>query len=214
MLNNIFKVEQFQHFFEGKELDLELYEKNNFQEFSEKFGSKEFQVGMSIWHQIVSRKLENVNPFALAKFIESRPVSLCLEINEIVGKDVINDILFFYGTVNDPQLDFNDFAEILLILTNNNELLIGDVAFSNPYQKIQNPKYTYQEYEGLGFLDNFMSSIEDYCNQKEIKRIFLTAADLDLIPLFEKYGYKVQEDPLSQYTLSVGASIPMYKLLD
>lgn len=214
MLANLFQIEQFQEFFNDKELILEKYGKNEFQEFCEKFRSKEFQVGLAIWHQIASRQLENVNPFAIANFISSPPVSLCVEINKIVGKEVINDILYFYGRVNDSSLEFNDFAEILLIVTSNNELLIGDIAFSNPYQRIVKPRYTYQGFKGLGFLDEFMSIVENYCNEHGIRRCFLTAAALDLVPLFEKYGYKVQEDPMSQFALRSGASIPMYKLFD
>ncbi|WP_336034739.1 hypothetical protein [Acinetobacter bereziniae] len=214
MLANLFQIEQFQEFFNDKELILEKYGKNEFQEFCEKFRSKEFQVGLSIWHQIASRQLENVNPYAIANFISSSPVSLCEEINKIVGKEVINDILYFYGRVNDSSLEFNDFAEILLIVTSNNELLIGDIAFSNPYQRIVNPRYIYQEFKGLGFLGEFMDIVENYCNEQGIRRCFLTAAALDLVPLFEKYGYKVQEDPMSQFALKSGASIPMYKLFD
>ncbi|WP_336951209.1 hypothetical protein [Acinetobacter sp. AS167] len=214
MLANLFQIKQFQEFFNDKELILEKYGKNEFQEFCEKFRSKEFQVGLSIWHQIASRQLENVNPYAIANFISSPPVSLCEEINKIVGKEVINDILYFYGRVNDSSLEFNDFAEILLIVTSNNELLIGDIAFSNPYQRIVNPRYIYQEFKGLGFLGEFMGIVENYCNEQGIRRCFLTAAALDLVPLFEKYGYKVQEDPMSQFALKSGASIPMYKLFD
>lgn len=214
MLEELFTVEQFQKYFIGNQLIEEKYGLQNFNEFYKKFQSKEFQTGLSIWHQIASRKLENVSPYAIAEYISNPPDSLILEINKIINKGLIKDMLFFYGQIDDPSLEFKDFAEILLIVTFNDELLIGDVAFSNPYHPISNPKYIYQTHKGFGYLEEFMEIIDKYCKDHGLKRCFLTAADLDLVLLFEKYGFRVQEDPMSQFALNSGASIPMYKLIE
>jgi hypothetical protein len=109
----------------------------------------------------------------------------------------------------------NECCQICLAHTYPNDIVLSDVTFKNPYKPIpeENQRYCYTSYEGLSLLPVLMQHLKEYSIETDIDRILLTAAALDLVSLFSKYGFEVDGSPIAQMALKAGFGIPMHLLL-
>ncbi len=131
------------------------------------------------------------------------------------GIRVLSDIAYTIAEVEDIQLEKKCAAEVLLAVIYPNVLRISDVTFCNPYQEIfeKERRYRFQYYKGLGLFPELLVNCESYCQEHAIHEITLCAAYIDLVPFFEKHGFRVDDTPAGKIAVEVKEGIPMTKVL-
>ena len=173
-----------------------------------------FELGAVIWDKYMQTS-PSTDPMQLASHFQISDPYLYKEVSRILGTEIISDIVYSTAEITDGSVDYTVFSELLIAVIYPDILHISDVEFSNPYKPIPEDKrkYTFQYFEGLGLLGELIDNCIEYCKLNDLSRICLTAAHIDLVPLFEKYGFKVDDTPSGRRGMTYGLSIPMTKPL-
>jgi predicted GNAT family N-acyltransferase len=183
-------------------------------EIVKKKGSCMFELGGGIWDKYV-QATPSIDPMFLAQHFQDGNPYLYKEASKVIGAEAIKDIVYTYTEVNDPNASYSNFSELLIAVLHPNILHISDVEFSNPNEPIpeKDRKYTFQIFKGLGLFGQLITNCIEFCKQGNIDRICLTAADIDLVPLFQHYGFTVDDTETGRHGTAHGGSIPMTKLV-
>lgn len=172
------------------------------------------EIGGGAWDRYVQQH-PDCDPQALAPFFQENSPNIYLAMERHTGLKVLSDISFTTAEVLDETLEEKQCAELLLAVTWPNVLRISDVTFVNPYQPIPESerKYRFQDFKGLGLFPELMDNCQQYCADKRIPEITLSAAYIDLVPFFESYGFSVEDTPAGIASMKFGVGIPMHKVL-
>jgi hypothetical protein len=116
-------------------------------------------------------------------------------VQAVIGAPIIRDLLFSRCTIDDPALDDTVVAYLLLARVYPNDVHIADMSFANPYKPItpERRRYKFQKYKGLHLSGIVLSRIEKYASDHECNYLTLNAATEDLVPLFSKFGFTVED---------------------
>lgn len=214
LLKDILPISYIENKFD-KPITSDIYDLSRISELATNDPQALLQVGLCVWHQIVYRNLFNVNPRAMAKYIDNQNPMLYKAIEEHIKATILYDLYCMHLAVDDIQLDYNQCCEMCLAYTYPNDIVLADVTFINPYKPIPEEKrrYSCTHFEGLSLLPALMDRLKDYAKEHSIDKIILTAAHADLIPLFKKYGFVVDESEIAKFALRVKACIPMELVL-
>ncbi len=167
-----------------------------------------FQIGISAWDRFCNAN-PNQDKFIFGKECQTNNPLLYKKVSRHINGNVIKDILYVHGEVQDPELDYKDTVELILAHSYPNILMIVDVMLVNPYKPVTPQKYSFQEYRGLGLFAELLENAIQYCKKEGIEEIYLTAADIPLKNHFEKYGFVVHDTWMGKAALEVGKGIPM-----
>ena len=195
-----------------------FYELNldNIDEIVKKKESSMFELGGVIWDKYI-QVTSGVDPMSLAQYFQNGDPYLFREASKIIGHETIENIVYNYAEITDMGVGVNNlkFSELLIAIIHPKILHISDVEFSNPHEPIleEDRKYTFQNFKGLGAFELLITNCIEFSKQEYINRICLTAANIDLVPLFEKYGFTVDDTPTGRHGMSQGSSIPMTKIV-
>lgn len=172
------------------------------------------EIGGSAWDKYVQSN-PNSDPQALAEYFQRNDPKLYLAMERHTGLKVLKEISYTVAEVVDESLEDCCAAELLLAVSYPGVLRISDVTFCNLYQKIPQDqrKYRFQYYKGLGLFPELMKNCEKYCVEHGIKEITLAAAYIDLMPLFEQYGFAIEDTPAGRAFLEFKEGIPMVKVV-
>lgn len=173
-----------------------------------------FELGGTIWDKYI-QVTPNEDPMILAAHFQNLNPYLFEEASKIIGEKTIQDISYTYAEVNDPAVEHRIFSQLLIAVLFRGILHISDVDFSHPLHEIpdQDRKYTFQSHKGLGLFGDLMSNCIAFCEKEGLNKICLTAASINLVQFFEKYGFLVDDTPTGRFGMAHGGSIPMSKLL-
>ncbi len=116
-------------------------------------------------------------------------------VQALIGQPILRNLAFSRCTVDDPELDERLVAYLLVAHVYPNDLHIADMNFMNPYMPIrpERRRFKSQRYKGLHLLSNVLARAEAYAAQHGCEYVTLTAADDDLVPLFSKFGFVVED---------------------
>ncbi|MGY2173936.1 MULTISPECIES: hypothetical protein [Pseudomonas] len=169
------------------------------------------QMGMSVWHQIVTRSLYKVDPQEMGSHMGDPLLYKMIE--KKLKQPILKDILAVLIDVSDESLDDTACAQVIVAWTYPNDLILLDVNFQDPHQVIpkNKRKYQHQTHKGLGLIDSFMTALEVKAKELNCDHILLVAADKDLVPLFKRYGFDLDGSQASKIAYQMGFSIPMSK---
>lgn len=170
-------------------------------------------ISLNIWNRIVQNKLKKVNPKAVAEYVDNRDPKIHLKISEIIKEPIIKDIIYSLGTVKDSKIKEKTVSQITIAHVFPNDLHLADVLFQNPYIPISKSdrKYRLQDFKGLGLLSTLIEKIEQHAKALSCDYITLTASNSELVPLFSKYGFTVEDNSQAKLATRVGLTIPMEK---
>lgn len=199
-----------------KDVSLDEHDLSTIDEVAAKDPGPVLQIGLCIWHQIVTRDLFEVNPAAMARYVDDQDPVLYKKIEQFLGIQAISDFYYANLRVWDERLKEDDeCCQICLAHTYPNDIVLADVMFQNPYKPIprEEQRYRYTSHEGLSLMPVFMKRLRKYSVRSDVDRILLTAAAGDLVPLFRKYGFEPDGSPLAKAGLEIGVGIPMQLLL-
>jgi len=167
-----------------------------------------FQIGIAAWDRFCNAN-PNQDKFIFGKECQTNNPLLYKKVSRHIKENVIKDILYVHGEVQDPELDDKETVELILAHSYPNILMIVDVMLVNPYEPITPQKYDFQEYRGLGLFTEILENSIQYCKKESIEEIYLTAADIPLKNHFEKYGFVVHDTWMGKAAIEVGQGIPM-----
>jgi hypothetical protein len=152
----------------------------------------------TVWQRHV-RKNPSTGPDAVREYVQQHGGSFLDAAGAVIGQPIIRDISFSRCTVEDPALDDNLVAYLLVAHVFPNDVHIADVTLVNPYKPIppKRRKHKFRKYKGLGLLGTVLLRTEDYALANGCDYITLTAAADDLVPLFGKFGFAVEGDEVA-----------------
>jgi hypothetical protein len=165
-------------------------------------------MGLSIWDQIFSRGRDNVQQDAIAACVDDQDPLLCQRIRNIIGKPVIFDIHYALATLV-VDGENRTVAETLIAHVYPNEIHVGDIEFSNPYNPIpaSERQFEHTHYRGLGLLGNFIERVNTAAKSLGCDRITLTAASRDQLPLFQRHGFTFADTLAGRFGATQGMHI-------
>lgn len=191
-----------------KDVFIFRYGFKNLNEIIKEKSDSVFQTGARSWDRFVHMN-QFPNPRILLKHFEGQNPLIYKEVAGIVGAECLHDIAYIKAVIDDGTLTETKSAELLIANIYPGELHIADIQLLNPYVPINPQKHAFQPFKGLGLMSLVVDKCKEYCAQHEINIISLIAAEKSLIPVFERFGFKVEDSPTAQIGLQFGQSIPM-----
>lgn len=167
-------------------------------------------LAFNVWNRIVHDPKHSANPMALKPYISfprgmnSRPEidpKIVEGIESETGEEVVRDISYSRCVILDePTIDSEPIAELMVAHVYPNDLHIADVHFRNPYKPIPavERKHHYRKFRGFGLLGKVMADIESYAIRHGFDYLTLTAAHDDLLPLFASYGFVIESNEMGK----------------
>ena len=149
----------------------------------------------TVW-QRYERQHPETNSGAVRDYIRQHGGSFLDATQAIIGAPIIRDLSFSRCTVDDPDLDERLAAYLLVARVYPNELHIADMNFVNPYKPIspERRRFKFQRYKGLHLLSTVLARAERYAALHECDYLTLNAVTDDLVPLFGKFGFVVEDN--------------------
>jgi hypothetical protein len=167
-------------------------------------------MALNVWSRINMRKLEPVEPQAIAQHIMANDPKLFRKIEKKIQKKVIHDAFWTQAMIfNDQFPDGFKVAEYLVAQVYPNDLLLGDVYFQNPLSPIPDNPYRFTAFWGFALLPRVIDNLVGVAKERKCDFMTLTAAAADLIPLFQRFGYVVEDNIMARMGLANGMTIPM-----
>ncbi|GGQ01491.1 hypothetical protein [Shewanella ulleungensis] len=213
-LNEIFPQELVQAKAGIDDITFHQFDGDNIDDIVKMKESCMFELGGTIWDKHI-QVTPNENPMKLGPHFQTGNPYLFKEASKIIGEDTIKDISYTYAETKNPSIDHSQFSQLLIAVLHQNILHISDIEFANPLQEIpeKERKFTFQSHKGLGLFGDLIANCITFCKQESLNKICLTAADIDLVPFFEKHGFLVDDSPTGRMGMAHGGSIPMSKVL-
>lgn len=169
-----------------------------------------YELGLTVWtHHLEIEPRTDAR--ALAEYVDGGDPRLVARIADQLGRQVLFDIQYTIGRVQDDQLDYNVVAEILAAFVYPGYLHISDVEFSNPYEPIPkvNREYRFQKYAGLKMFGTLLDRTLEIGRNVGASQLSLTAASPDLVTFFRRFGFEVEDNAAGRYGLEHGLGVPM-----
>ncbi|MEZ9233188.1 hypothetical protein AB4259_19125 [Vibrio amylolyticus] len=170
------------------------------------------EIGGNAWMHYIESGAK-VNPRKLSEHFDSGNPFLFKEVEKVMKKKVLQDVMLVHANLQDPELDNQTCGQLLLARVYPNNLHISDVEFSNPYEPVfgSNRKHPFHEYRSLGLFSILLKNIIAYGKKHKISIITLSAASDHQIKYFESHGFSIEDNNFAKEALEHGMSIPMVR---
>jgi len=160
---------------------------------------------MNVWNRIVQYKLKPVNPGAIGPWVDAKDPKIFKQIERLIGQPVLTDAAYYSANLADREV-----AKILLFRVFPNSLHLADVFFRNPAAPLPPAqRRTYRIHKGLGLLPTVFARMRAYAAEQGIEFLTLTAAAGDLVPLFRKHGFEIEDNDVARFCATTDQCIPM-----
>ncbi|WP_442782689.1 hypothetical protein [Collimonas fungivorans] len=167
-------------------------------------------IGGNVWSRIVHNKWVDVDPTQLADYFDRVDPKLHRAISKVIGEDVIRDIYYARAFKGVPR-KANLVMEILLADVYNSDLQLGDITFCNPDKPIARAerRFPHQTHHGLGLLSTLVDNMNQYALSRQYRQLTLTAASLEIVSVFSRHGFEVEDSKMGRLAMRLGGGIPM-----
>jgi hypothetical protein len=168
------------------------------------------EIGGNAWMHYIESGAK-VDPRKLSDHFDKGNPFLFREVEKVLKRKVIQDIMLVHAKVQDPELDHKICGQLLLARVYPNNLHISDVEFSNPYKPVTegDKKYHFHEYRSLGLFVILLKNIIAYGKLNRIAKITLSAASDHQIKYFKSHGFSIESNSFAKDAIEHGMSIPM-----
>lgn len=209
MLKDIVPLPQLRERF-GDDLTVEMFDREKLSKIIKDKPLGMHALGGNIWNRIVTREWNDVDPMQLRAYFQRQDPKLHSAISRVIGENAIRDILMVRAWKGVPR-KANLVMELMVADVYRNELHLGDVTFCDPERPIAPADRTYklQSHKGLGLLGVLIDNMDAYARARGYEYLTLTAAYADLVPLFQRHGFAVEDTMAGRIGLEAGKSIPM-----
>ncbi len=167
-------------------------------------------IAANVWNRIVFKRWHPVNPLQFARYFKTSDPLLHQAISDFLRVEVIRDIYYVKGWKTQKRKS-NLIVEMLVAWVYRNDLQLADITFINPEIPIPNgqQRFSCQTHKGFGLLPTLLSNLQYYAEQLGCEQLTLTAAMLDQVGLFTRYGFTVEDSQSGRMAMALGAGIPM-----
>lgn len=168
-------------------------------------GADVHATALNVWNRIVQNQLRPVDPQAIAPWVNAQDPRIYKQIEKLIGAPVFTDAAYFSARTTDAVV-----ARVILFRVFPNSLHLSDVYFQNPAEPLPPPeRKRFRAYRGYGLLPTLMENMKAFAREHGVEYLTLTAASDDLIPLFEKHGFTVEDNEMGRICVESGMCIPM-----
>ncbi len=166
-------------------------------------------VAANVWNRIIQKGWHTVNPLQFAGYFRTGNPDLHLAISTLIGEEVIKDIYYVKGW-KAHRKNPNLIAEMLVAWVYRNDLQLADITFRDPKQPIPKKarRFALQTHKGLGLLPVLVKSLQKKAEQLHCEQLTLVSARDELVPLFERYGFAVEDSEMGRRGMKLGVGIP------
>ncbi|MBI3837742.1 MAG: hypothetical protein HY288_07385 [Planctomycetia bacterium] len=200
-MNSILPIDQIESLFD-KPIRVEQMGLDRFGDIAVRDPDGVRKTAFAVWSRHV-RKNPSTNPDAVHEHIQKHGGTFLEGASVIVGEPIIKDIAFSRCKIDDPALDNQFVAYLLVARVFPNDLHIADLNLVNPYKPIP-PKlrrYKFRKFKGLGLSGTVLARAEAFAVSKQCDYVTLTAADDDLVPLFRRFGFVLEDDEVANLAM-------------
>jgi hypothetical protein len=178
-----------------KPLHLEQLGMDRFDEVAQRDPNGLVGAALTVWERYL-RKHPGTNPGAVRDYIRSRGGDYLHAVQAVIGQPIIHELSFSRSTIDDPELAENLVAYLLVARVYPNEFHIADMSFVNPYEPIppELRNYKFRRFRGLHLLGTVLERAEAYAAKHHCDYMTLTAPADDLVPLFARHGFAVEDN--------------------
>jgi hypothetical protein len=208
-MKEIYPVDELREKFD-QEISFKFYSLGDIELIAELEPGSLHEIGGNAWMHYVESGAK-VDPRKLSDHFDSGNPFLYREVEKVMKKRVLQDILLVHALVEDEDLENKICGQLLLARVLPNNLHISDVEFSNPYAPVPDyeRKHPFHEYRSLGLFSTLLDKIVTYGKSIKIANITLSAASRYQIQYFESHEFKVENNHFAEEALTYGMSIPM-----
>jgi hypothetical protein len=116
-------------------------------------------------------------------------------VEAVIGAPVVHDLSYSRCTIDDPALEEPLAAYLFVARVYPNDVHVADMSFANPYLPIppERRRFKFQRFKGLSLLGTLLARAEAHAAEQGCDYLTLNAATDDLVPLFTKYGFVVED---------------------
>jgi hypothetical protein len=189
---------------------LEEYGKTDLEIIAKKNPSILHQVAANVWNRIIQKAWHAVDPLQFASQFRTSDPRLYQAISTFLGIEVIRDIYYVQGWKSQKRKS-SLVVELVVAWVYRNDLLLADITFIDPASPISagERQFALQTHKGLGLLPTLLGNME--CKAKELgcDQLTLTASMRDLVILFRRFGFAVEDSEMGRSGMEIGCGIPM-----
>jgi hypothetical protein len=209
MLNNIFSLDELSARLDS-ELIVDEFGKDQIADIANVKPDGLFGIGANVWNRIVQNRWHAVNPIQFARYFQNDDPALHIAISHRLRIEVIHDIYYVKGWKESREED-NLVAEFLVAHVYPNDLQLADLTFIDPTRPIpeEDRVFMHQTHHGLGLLPLLMENLHRKAVELGCDQMTLTSASQDQAPLFERYGFSVEDSDVGVLAMENGFGIPM-----
>jgi hypothetical protein len=208
-LSNIFPKVQIEERI-GKEIT--FTELDDYEKILELKSPSIFELGATVWDRYCSSSSCNHSPTLFANHFNNSDPSLLTEIGKLLNEQMFNQLYYAKIQLNDGLVADPTVAQLFICELWQQTLHISDVEFSNPYVPIAlGTRLPGQKYKGLGLFQELLIQAESYCKKNDLQQVSLTAASLEHLRFFARYGFSPANTQMGSLGQKSGQSIPMVK---
>jgi hypothetical protein len=168
---------------------------------------------LRIWDRVVTHSNMGVDPLMLADRVRRRDPRMFEVISDVVGEASIRDFYFVRAELAVSGRKYRTAAQLAVAHVFPNDLLLMDILLSNPYKPIprQQRVSELQAHSGYGVLGKVVDNLLQCANRLGCEAITLTAASIELMPIFKRHGFVVDDTPTGRSALKHDLGPPMHR---
>ena len=200
-MNPILPIQEIESLFD-KPVRVEHMGMDRFSEIVARDSDGILKTAFAVWKRHV-RQNPSINPNAVHEHIQKYGGTFFEGASAILGQPIIKDIEFSRCKVDDPNLDNQFVAYLLAAHVFPNNLHLADLNLVNPYKPIPPKlrKYKLRKYKGLGLTATVLAKAEAFANSQQCDYLTLTAAADDLVPMFFKLGFVLEDEDVASLAM-------------
>ena len=194
----------------GEPLSVERINSSDWRQLAARDAESLYGVAGRVWHLAVTEPASHLNPLALARYFQRLNPELPGAVEKAIGRPLFKEFGFMEATVSQNGEPFVAATSLVVHLTEA-ELHWYDIGMANPAKPIPRRKRRSpsQHFEGFGLLSDVVSALFAAARERGCRVLSLTAAFRPIVPIFERFGFRVEDNELARISRITGVSIPM-----
>ncbi len=172
-------------------------------------GMAMFEMGLTAWHAAMMSGQFSVPSNSLGALVDRRDPNLLKYVSRTLNRKVVFDISYQYAIVP-GAIAMEPKIQTLVAHLFPNRLHIADVQLLNPRKpKAGSQLDEDQSHESLRLFGTLIGNAERVAKQVQAKQITLTAANIQLVTTFQRYGFEIEDSRMARQAMAFGVGIPM-----
>ncbi|MFW2227764.1 hypothetical protein [Rhizobium sp. CRRU65] len=168
-----------------------------------------FELGLTTWHAAMMSGKFSVAPNILGDLVDRREPHLLKHVSRALNRKVLFDLSYRLANVPGTET-IQPKTQVLVAHVFPNRIHIGDVQLLDPRKPKGGAEADDdQSHESLRLLGPTIENAVKAARDVGADQITLTAANGELVSVFSRHGFAVEESPFAKQAMAMGLGIPM-----